>query len=118
MYRVKYFHCVIVALCFLATKQAFTQKDPSNFLAESISKSALRKHVKFLSSDEMEGRENGKKGQKKAAAYIMQQFSKAGIAPLMGTYFQDVPFIEIIPQQVKINIGGKALVFIKNKGFC
>jgi hypothetical protein len=112
--KAKRLRFIVFFLCLLATKNTFAQQDPSKVLAQSIEKSALKEHVKILSSNEMEGRENGKKGQKKAAAYIMQQFSKAGIAPIMGSYFQDVPFVEVVPEKVKISIGGKDIVFIKD----
>jgi hypothetical protein len=110
----KFKHFLFIYFCFFVHQQAFTQKDPSKHLAESITVSALKKHISTLASDEMEGRENGKKGQKKAAAYIMQQLVNAGISPIMGTYFQDVPFIEIVPEQIKIFINGKPLSYIKD----
>lgn len=47
-------------------------------------------HVKFLASDELEGRRPFTPGIEKAAAYIAQQFEAAGLAPAGddGTWFQ------------------------------
>ena len=114
MFKVKHIQIFLLYICLLAVKQTTAQQNPSKYLAESITVSALKKHIQVLASDEMEGRENGKSGQKKAAAYIMQQFSNAGITPLMGNYFQDVPFIETVPEKIKIKINGHPLAFIKD----
>lgn len=40
----------------------------------------LRRHVTFLTSDELEGRRTGTEGERLAAEYIMLQFGKAGLA--------------------------------------
>ncbi|MBI2619682.1 MAG: M28 family peptidase [Ignavibacteriales bacterium] len=57
---------------------------------ESISAEDLRAHVTFLSSDELEGRETSRRGQKIAAQYIATMFRKNGLKPLGegGSYFQ------------------------------
>jgi len=38
-------------------------------------------HVKFLADDSLEGRDTGSEGIKKAQAYAVEQFKKAGLAP-------------------------------------
>lgn len=50
----------------------------------------LKAHLSFLASDELEGRETGKRGQKIAARYIATEFEKLGLKPIgdSGTYFQ------------------------------
>lgn len=47
-------------------------------------------HLRFLASDELEGRETAKRGQKIAARYIASQFERLGLKPLgdSGTFFQ------------------------------
>ncbi|MFN3386961.1 MAG: M20/M25/M40 family metallo-hydrolase [Candidatus Thermochlorobacter sp.] len=52
--------------------------------------SLLGAHLRFLSSDELEGRETAKRGQKIAARYIASHFERLGLKPLgdSGTYFQ------------------------------
>lgn len=49
--------------------------------AETININDLEKHLNILASDSLEGRETGKIGQKKAAAYIANHFKKIGIKP-------------------------------------
>lgn len=49
----------------------------------------LYKHISVLSSDSLEGRETGKRGQKMAADYIASFFSSIGIPPFKkNTYYQ------------------------------
>jgi len=57
----------------------------------------IRAHVKFLSSDLLEGRGMGQRGSEIAAEYIATQFALYGLKPAgdHGTYFQDVPMVSI-----------------------
>ncbi|MGI9070133.1 MAG: M28 family peptidase [Bryobacteraceae bacterium] len=53
------------------------------------------KHVEYLASDELEGREPGSAGYEKAADYVAAQFKQAGLKPAgSGSYFQPVEFRE------------------------
>src|SRR5258708_26307064 len=53
----------------------------------------IRATVKYLSSDELEGRGTGQKGGDAAANWIAEQFKSYGLKPAgsNGGYFQDVP---------------------------
>lgn len=55
-----------------------------------ITPTLLKAHLSFLASDELEGRETAKRGQKIAARYIAAEFEKLGLKPMGdgGTYFQ------------------------------
>lgn len=66
---------------------------------ESISKRDLRAHLRFLASDELEGRETTYRGQKIAAQYIAAAFEKLGLKPIGqdGTYFQHFPLSIVKP---------------------
>lgn len=44
----------------------------------------LRRHVEYLSSDELLGRKAGSKGETKAAAYLYDQLEQAGVTMLTG----------------------------------
>jgi Zn-dependent M28 family amino/carboxypeptidase len=57
----------------------------------------IRAHVKFLSSDLLEGRGPGTRGGDLASEYIATQFALAGLKPAgdHGTYFQQVPLIGV-----------------------
>jgi len=52
-------------------------------------------HIKFLADDSLEGRDTGSEGLKKAEAYAVEQFQKAGLEPA-GTdgFYQPVDFKE------------------------
>ena len=54
----------------------------------------FRKHIEYLASDELEGREAGSEGEKKAATYVASKFEEFGLSPA-GTdgYFQDFEFL-------------------------
>ena len=56
----------------------------------------IRAHVKFLSSDLLEGRGTGQRGGDIAAEYIGTQFALYGLKPAGddGTFFQNVPMVE------------------------
>ncbi|MFY0525756.1 M28 family metallopeptidase [Archangium gephyra] len=52
------------------------------------------KHVEFLASDALEGRETGSEGYRKAAAYVTEQLVAAGVKPGAGeSYLQEVALV-------------------------
>src|SRR5260370_8457049 len=63
--------------------------------AAGVSGERIRAHVKFLSSDLLEGRGVGERGGDLAAEYIAAQFALIGAKPAgdNGTYFQRVPLV-------------------------
>src|SRR5271165_6688050 len=65
--------------------------------APKISAERIRQHVKYLSSDALEGRGTGQKGGDLAADYIAAQFKSYGLKPAgeNGTYFQSVPLVGV-----------------------
>jgi Zn-dependent M28 family amino/carboxypeptidase len=60
-----------------------------------VSGEKIRAHVKYLSSDELEGRGVGTRGGKLATDYIAAQLEAEGVKPGgdNGTYFQRVPLV-------------------------
>ncbi|MCB0492695.1 MAG: M28 family peptidase [Cyclobacteriaceae bacterium] len=73
---------------------------------------SLKKDVTFLASDELEGREIGTDGEKKAAAYLVDRFKEIGLTPA-GTdnYIQE---FEVTPaqnphEQAKVGTRGDSL---------
>ena len=62
-----------------------------------ISADKIRAHVRYLSSDLLEGRGPGTRGDELAINYIAAQFEAAGLKPAgdNGTYIQKVPLIGI-----------------------
>src|SRR5208337_4712128 len=65
--------------------------------APKIDAQRIRQHVKYLSSDALEGRGTGQKGGDLAADYIAAQFKSYGLKPAgeNGTYFQSVPLVGV-----------------------
>jgi Zn-dependent M28 family amino/carboxypeptidase len=63
----------------------------------TIDKEKIREHVKYLSSDELEGRGTGQRGGDLAADYIAKQFASYSLKPAgdNGTYFQNVPMVGV-----------------------
>lgn len=87
-----------------------------------VSGEKIRAHVKYLSSDELEGRGVGTRGGKLATDYIAAQLQSEGVQPGgdNGTYFQDVPLVGCkTPPTAKIRANGKGehLTFTYSKDF-
>ncbi|MGQ9805215.1 MAG: M28 family peptidase [Chlorobiales bacterium] len=57
-------------------------------------------HIKFLASDELEGRMTGEHGNNVAARYIATQFQRYGVKPLTPNYFQPISFIKRTPPKL------------------
>lgn len=77
--------------------------------AETITESELKAYLFTYASDEFEGRETGKAGQKKAVEYLRDQYKKLGVpaAKADGDYFQHVPLeIAKLPSGT-ISVNGK-----------
>lgn len=63
---------------------------------ESLSEATMKEITRTLSLDEFEGRAPGTPGEEKTLAYLVEQFSRAGLQPgNRGSWFQDVPLVEI-----------------------
>jgi Zn-dependent M28 family amino/carboxypeptidase len=63
----------------------------------AVSPDNIRAHVKFLSSDLLEGRGTGQRGGDVAGEYIATQFALAGLKPAgdNGTFMQRVPMVGV-----------------------
>ena len=62
-------------------------------------------HVKFLADDSLEGRDTGSEGLRKAQAYAVEQFKKAGLGPA-GTdgFYQPVSFMQYELDEAKSSL--------------
>lgn len=80
-------HVIILLLLSITFQQLFSQTIPA------ISKDSLSKHVYFLASDELQGRNTGSKAQYIAADYIAEYFKQFGLIPAGNSeenqYFQE-----------------------------
>jgi hypothetical protein len=108
----------IAALILLIIATAFTRSEKNEVAisyANSITADDLSKHLNVLASDEYEGRETGKAGQKKAAKYIADYFAGLGMKPVVGdSYYQQFPLEIIDPMGVSISIGDEEYEFLKD----
>jgi Zn-dependent M28 family amino/carboxypeptidase len=92
---------VIAVVILLAGAGAFlaaqTQRQDKPAPAAAIDAEKIRAHVKFLSSDLLEGRGMGQRGSDIAAEYIATEFALDGLKPAgdHGTYFQEVPMVSV-----------------------
>ncbi|HEX8561517.1 MAG TPA: M28 family peptidase [Flavobacterium sp.] len=94
----KIFHrTLFILLVFIAASCKSAQKNPtanevSNY-ANSITAEELKTHLDIIASDEMEGRDTGSPGQKKAGQYLISQYKASDVPhPTAATdYYQRIP---------------------------
>ncbi len=88
-------------------------QDPAAKYAGSITGDNLKKHLTIIAGPEMEGRETGTEGQRKAAAYIESQFKAMGLksAPALNGYQQLYPLYQDSLLTSKLSGGGSDAVF-------
>ncbi|MEO7766811.1 MAG: M28 family peptidase [Ferruginibacter sp.] len=110
----KNFTLAIILLCTQLI--AFGQEDIASKYASTITVSDLKKQLTIIASDEMEGRETGTEGQRKAAAYIEAQFKAMGLQPGVdsGSYQQLYPLFKDSLISTKLMIDGKTAEFGKD----
>lgn len=64
--------------CLAANAQ---KKTPQQLFAQTITAADLKKHLYVVAGKEMEGRETATNGQRKASAYIENEFKRIGLLP-------------------------------------
>src|SRR5687768_682822 len=75
--------------------------------ANRITANGLRDYLTILSSDALEGRETGKRGQKMAAAFIRAHFEELGLQPpVNGDYYQTFDLYTTRPGENYVTVGG------------
>jgi len=93
-------------LLALISIKCFAQDPAAQKYAAEINAKRTKKHLKVLASDKFEGRETGKRGAEMAANYLASEFKKLKlIAPVKGSYLQDVELIEtsIVVNSLEVN---------------
>ena len=86
-------------------------------LGSTITAEGLREHLEILASDSFLGRETGKEGQKRAAAYLRDCFQSMGVPPLDSAefpgirsgYFQPYRVIESKRGRTELYVDGHPL---------
>ncbi|GAB3500777.1 hypothetical protein GCM10027341_26600 [Spirosoma knui] len=88
--------------------------------AETITATDLEKHLRILAADDMQGRETGTPGQRKAAEYISAQFAANGLKPIVKTadgktgYQQPFTLYRKTWGDFYVTAGGKRFSYLKD----
>ncbi|AXG70792.1 aminopeptidase S [Kordia sp. SMS9] len=95
-----------------AQEKAVKNLDPIPY-ANTITEAELKTHLYTYASDEFEGRDTGEPGQKKAVAYLRDEYKNLEIpaAQKDGNYFQNVPLQKGSNLQADLTINGKEYIF-------
>ena len=92
----KYVSLYVVLLLTLSckgqTQEIIIQEPAVEVKSQLFNADALLERVKFLSLDSLEGRRTGEKGGLIAREYVVNQFKKLNIAPLLDDYVQPFSF--------------------------
>ncbi len=107
----------IFLIACVATVVGYAQADtlPDHY-ARTITERELKGHLEILASDSFLGRDTGKEGQKKAAAYLRSRFMEMGIpavpAPYSETiidgYYQPYELLEERAGSISLEYGGRS----------
>ena len=99
-------------IAFAQTTNALTK------FGKVITSEGLKQKLSIIASAEMEGRETGTLGQKKAAAYIESEFKRMGLQPGNGQSYQQVyPVYQDALVEKKLVIGSKTFEWDKDFNF-
>ncbi|HYV39255.1 MAG TPA: M20/M25/M40 family metallo-hydrolase, partial [Gemmataceae bacterium] len=89
---------------------------PQDKSADDISADRIKAAVAYLSSDRLEGRAPGTRGEILATEYLAGEFKKAGLKPLGkdGTYYQPVPLVKVVtsPKSTLVAVKDKTTLSI------
>jgi hypothetical protein len=99
---------VLLLLAPAMTMLAQKKTNPATF-AKTITADDLKKHLYFVASKEMGGRETATRGQKMAAAYIEDYFKSIGLLPgNNGSYEMNFPVLQDGAPKTTLEINGVA----------
>jgi len=92
------------------------QKDATPVAIGPVTADEIKSHIAVLADDSLQGRRPFTVGEEKTTAYISSQFKKMGLEPgNNGSYFQEVPMVEIkgTPTPTMSIIGAKGSFTLK-----
>lgn len=105
---------VIVAAALLAALPSYSQKEA----LKAISLKKTDEYMKYLSSDQLEGRRTGSDGNNTAAEFIREEAMKLGVRPLPGRndLFQELKYLRtnIVPGESIITLRDSSAVDISS----
>jgi Zn-dependent M28 family amino/carboxypeptidase len=108
---------ILFSICFLAgISSSFAQTDAAAKYAAGITGSNLKTHLSIVAGADMQGRETGTEGQRKAAFYIETQFKKMGLqsVPSLNGYQQYYPLCQDSLKTAELTIAGKTAEYGKD----
>ena len=101
--------CIVLLLFLIFINSTFSQTKSTfdlNTYINTISIEDLKEHLTIVASDEMEGRDTGTEGQKKAGVYLINTYKNNGISFPTGAsdFYQKVPssFMNGLPDSENI----------------
>ncbi len=108
MKKIVFFICLVAGVNI-----SFAQTDVQAKYADIITVQNLNKHLSIIASAEMEGRETGTEGQRKAAAYIEAQFKAMGLksVPSLKGFQQFYPLYQDSLKKGELEVDNKDAVY-------
>lgn len=103
---------LIVPVFFFSVVGSAQMDDPSRYAA-TITGESLKKHLTIIAGEEMQGRETGTEGERRAAVYIESQFKAVGLNTAAGLkgYQQYFPLYKDSLEKSELEIDGKEAVY-------
>jgi hypothetical protein len=89
------FHWLVGALWICSAAAQAADGPAAIGSVPKLSIADYERHIRVLASDEFEGRKPGTAGERKTIDYLVEQFKALGLAPVKGSYTQQVPIVEI-----------------------
>jgi len=108
--------CSIVGVLLYAGVMA---QSPLKTYEATITEADLKKYLTYIASDELEGRDTGSEGQKKAARYIIEHLEEWGLQPVVSTasgksYLQTFTLYKADWGEGYVTAGKKKMEFFKD----
>jgi len=105
----------LLACLFVVAGSSYAQDAAAKYAA-TVNVDNLHKQLSIIASAEMEGRETGTEGQRKAAAYIESQFKAIGLKSVesLKGYQQLYPLYQDSLKTAELTIGGKKAEYGKD----
>ncbi|NCI46368.1 M28 family metallopeptidase [Sediminibacterium soli] len=92
-------HWLVASLVLIAACKSSTSSVDDNDGVSGLNKDSLVAEIKILASDSFQGRRPFSAGEAVTVDYLQKQFASIGLeAGNGGSYFQDVPMVEISPE--------------------
>lgn len=104
----------LIGLAVLAGCSSNSKKETAATTADTVLAADIKQHIAVLANDSLLGRKPFTVGEEKSIAYIAGQFKKMGLEPgNKGSYFQEVPMVEVKSTAGDMHIAGKAIMDLK-----